>query len=161
MDADYDYHGYTIYNVYHAVPAGLRDEIIDLWRRNRILPHPDEAERRVDEVVLVIRGPAGQIVGVSTVYIGDFQQPGNSYYFYRMFIQPADRIPGLMRFVALRTREILKAQHVPGTDGPQGVIHVNENQKLMRPGMKRMFERNGYEYLGRGPKGNDIWRYLF
>lgn len=159
MSGGYDYHGYTIYNVYKTVSGDLRDEIIDLWRRNRILPGPEEARRRVDQVVLAIRNPAGQVVGVTTVYTGDFQQRGNVYYFYRMFIQPSDRIPGLMRSVTLRTRDLLRERHTP--DGPRGVIIVTENAKLMRPGMRRMFERNGYEYMGRGPKGNDVWRALF
>lgn len=157
--ASYDYHGYTIANVYRNIPAGLRGEIIDLWLRHRVIPSQGEAQRRVDQVVLAIRNPAGRMAGVTTAYVGDFQQPGNSYYFYRMFIQPDDRIPGMMRFVTLRTRDVLAAHHRPG--GPQGMIIVTENQKLMRPGMRRMFERNGYEYLGRGPKGNDIWRSMF
>lgn len=157
--ASYDYHGYAIDNVFQAVPPALRDEIIDLWRRNQILPGPEEALRRVNQVVLAIRNPAGQVAGVSTAYVGDFQQRGNSYWFYRMFIQPADRVPGLMRFVTLRTCGILGERHVPG--GPKGVIIVTENRKLMRPGMRRMFERNGYEYMGRGPKGHDVWRVLF
>lgn len=159
MGAGYDYHGYAVEDVYQAIPPDLREEILDLWERNKVIPSREAAERRVDQVVLAIRNRAGEVAGVSTVYVGDFQQPGNAYYFYRMFIQPADRIPGLMRFVTLRTCDVMRERHVPG--GPQGVIIVTENAKLMRPGMRRMFERNGYEYMGRGPKGHDAWRVLF
>lgn len=157
--ARYEYHGYTIDNVYQAVSDGLRAEIVDMWLNNKIIPSRGMALRRVDQVFLSIRNPAGQLAGVATVYVDDFQQRGDSYYFFRMFIQPHDRIPGLMRFSAVLTRDLLRARHKPG--GPQGIVHVNENQKLMRPGMRRMFERNGYEYMGRTPKGNDVWRALF
>jgi hypothetical protein len=159
MNAGYDYHGYTIENVYRAVPPGLREEILELWRRNAVIPSREEAVRRVDQVVLAIRNRAGEVAGVSTVYVGDFREPGDACYFYRMFIQPDDRIPGLMRFVTLRTCDVMRERHVAG--GPRGVIIVTENRKLMRPGMRRMFERNGYEYMGRDPKGHDVWRALF
>lgn len=159
MAASYDYQGYAVENVYRVISPALRDEIVEMWLRNQALPNRELALQRVDQVFLSIRNPAGQLAGVATVYIDDFQQRGNPYYFFRMFIQPHDRIPGLMRFGAILTRDLLRGQHKPG--GPQGIIHVNENQKLMRPGMRRMFERNGYEYMGRDPKGQDIWRALF
>lgn len=157
--ASYDYHGYTVYNVYRAISPALRDEIVEMWARNQALPGREAAERRIDQVVLAVRNPAGQMAGVSTVYAGDFQQRGNPYFFYRMFIQPGDRIPGLMRFVTLQTCHLMNERYQPG--GPQGVIIVTENRKLMRPGMQRMFERNGYERLGRDSRGYDVWRYPF
>ncbi|MCS3904527.1 hypothetical protein J2T55_002566 [Methylohalomonas lacus] len=159
INHEFDYHGYLIQNVFQAIPDDVGAEIIDLWLRNRAVAGRQVAEQRVNQVVLTIRNPEKRLVGVSTVYIGDFLRPGQRYYFYRMFIQPGDRRPGLMRCVSLRTRDLLKQQNPP--DGPKGLIIVTENQKLMRPGMKRMFERNGYEYLGRGPRGNDLWRYQF
>lgn len=157
--ASFDYHGYTVYNVYQAIPPELRDEIVEMWVRNQALPNREVALQRVDQVALAIRNPEGQMAGVSTVYPGDFQQRGNPYFFYRMFIQPVDRVPGLMRFITLQTCYLMRDRHVAG--GPQGVIIVTENQKLMRPGMKRMFERNRYEYFGRDPRGYDVWRFPF
>lgn len=159
LPARYEYHGYTIDNVYSAVSAELRGEIVEMWLRNGVIPSREIAERRVSQVVLAIRNPAGQMAGVSTAYAGDFQQAGNRYFFYRMFIQPADRITNLMRFVTLRTADILQAHYVPG--GPQGMLIVTENQKLMRQGMKSMFERNGFEFFGRDHRGLDIWRWKF
>ena len=90
--------------------------------------------------------------------MGDFRTHGK-FYFYRMFIRPGDQIPGMMRVVTLATRDFLKPQHAPG--GPGGFITIFENPKLMRPGLRRMMERNGFTHASRTPKGFDIWRFDF
>ena len=38
-----------------------------------------------------------------------------------------------------------------------GMLIVAENSKLMRPGIKRYFERRGYLYRGRTGRGLNLW----
>ena len=77
-------------------------------------------------------------------------------YAYRMFLREQDRVPYLMNAVIARTRDFLRDFKHPKAN-PVGVLHVNENPKLMRPGVRRLFERHGYRYLGQNRKGQDMW----
>ena len=38
-----------------------------------------------------------------------------------------------------------------------GLYLITENPKLMRPGMKRSFQRHGYVYRGKTVHGLDVW----
>ncbi len=40
---------------------------------------------------------------------------------------------------------------------PAGMLIVTEIPKLMRPGMRRSFQRHGYLYRGKTPRGLDRW----
>jgi hypothetical protein len=73
-----------------------------------------------------------------------------------MFLHPADRVPFLMRAVTNATRDLLRGLPHPG--GPvAGMLIETENRKLMRPGIRRYFERHGYLYRGRTGRGLDLW----
>lgn len=155
----YSYCDYRLHYVYGRTSAEQRREIIDFWKRSNALGDEQASADRARQVVFMVRNADDRLVGVSTVYIADFMHPGQRFYFYRMFIQPEDRVPGMMRFVTLRSRDMLQAEYTPGS--PRGIVIVTENRKLMRAGMKRMFERNGWQYVGRGPRGNDLWLWPF
>ncbi|OOZ39147.1 hypothetical protein BOW53_12660 [Solemya pervernicosa gill symbiont] len=152
------FNDYTISTVYGSVDNTLRGEIIDFWSRNNAIGNPLETERRVQEVVCIARNPQGELAGLSTVYPGKLNGD-NNYFFYRMFIQPTDRIPNMMRIITRTTRDYLNSAEIQNK--PQGIAIVTENPKLMRKGMKKMFTEIGYHYLGKGPKGNDIWTFDF
>ncbi len=81
--------------------------------------------------------------------------PDQKYYAYRMFIQPADRVSGMMRFMERKTREHLRGLKIK--DKPAGMSIVTQNIKLMGPGMRREFERAGYTCIGKTPRGFDLW----
>jgi Predicted metal-binding protein related to the C-terminal domain of SecA len=155
----YNYHGYKLYNVYQKTTPDLRREIVAFWQRNKAIPDLREAERRAHEVVYLIRNPAEVIVGVSSVYTARAGNPPASYYFYRMFIQPGDRIYGMMRLVTIRTRDFLRDE-VPKPE-PRGLVIITENPKLMRKGMQRVFARFGFEFVSKTQRGLDVWVYRF
>ena len=169
---DLSYGDYQMEIVLGEKPEELRHEIVEFWKANRALrTGPEERWRRSAEVALIARNGKREIVGVSTVYVRNFRTPDNKYYFYRMFIRESDRVPGMMRFMTLTTRDALDERHEEGgppaaggpaaAGGPKGVVIVTENKKLMRPGMRRMMERGGFTLAGKSPKGFDVWRYDF
>jgi hypothetical protein len=155
----YNYHGYKLYNVYQKTTPDLRREIIAFWQLNNAIPDLREADRRVHEVVCLIRNPADVIVGVSSVYTARAGNPPASYYFYRMFIQPGDRIYGMMRLVPIRTRDFLRDE-MPEPK-PCGLVIITENPKLMCKGMRRTFARHGFEFVGKDQGGLDVWIFRF
>ncbi len=151
---EYTFSGYRIFCVYGKVDSGLARELVDFWIDNKAIQNPQRAKARVPQVALIARNSAGRLAGVSTVYISMLNR-NQRYYFYRMFIQPTDRVSGMMRFMTLRTRDYLRGLKVE--DKPQGMAIVTENRKLMDRGMRREFERAGFTCLGKTPKGFDLW----
>ena len=155
MEDQIQYNDYTVHRVYGRMTHDQRQAVIALWQRNQILPHPAEAQTRVNQVVMMATNPQGEAVGVSTIY--PQLNPGNNrwYWFYRMFVQPGDRDYGLTRLITVKTYEFLKQYQVEHK--PAGLVIVTENRKLMRKGMRRLLARNGFEYVGQDRRGQDVW----
>ena len=101
------------------------------------------------------REDSGELAGVSSVSLARTAD-GRVYYAYRMFLRPADRVPYLMWAVIAATRDFLQGYAHPQAR-PLGLLHINENPKLMRPGTRRFFLRHGYRYLGANGLGQDLW----
>lgn len=148
------YYDYTLTPVYRQVDDAIADEIIRFWERNNAIPDPAERKRRVTDVVYTIRTNDGKLVGISSVYIGKVGE--ETGYFYRMFIEPSHRRPGMMRHITNSTRDYLKQLSIPNKPG--NMVIVTENPKLMRPGLRRMLRSNGYVYLGKTPQQLDVWK---
>jgi len=150
------FHDYRIAAVYGTVDDATCGELARFWLAERAVPSEERARSRCGDVVLISRNPDGEIVGVSSVYRERFRGAGDVYWFYRMFIRAADRVPGMMRFMTALTRDHLR--DLEAQDKPRGVIIVTENPKLMRRGTRRTLERIGFTYVGATAKGQDIWR---
>jgi uncharacterized protein (TIGR03032 family) len=89
--------------------------------------------------------------------IDDLLQPGNPYYYLRMFLRPAHRgVPGLRQFLSRATRRHLRDTPALAARA-RGVVIVTENHKFHEPGARRSLERNGWTYLGRNAQGHDVW----
>jgi len=132
-----------------------REDILAFWKRNNALPNAEEAQKRVRQVVMMVTGSSGEVIGVSTVYPGQIQNDNREYFFYRMFIQPGDRVFGLMTAVTQKTLQFLQKAAFP--DKPDGLIIVTENPKLMRKGAMARLRRLGFQLLGKNAKGMDVW----
>ncbi|MEA3274759.1 MAG: hypothetical protein U9Q81_05585 [Pseudomonadota bacterium] len=153
------YAGYTVVNILFSREACDRERVIDLWTRNRILPKGVSASERAKQAVLMALDSSGQAVAVNTVYPARLRPDGALLFFYRMFVQPGDRVYGLMRFMTVRAWDVLS--QTPMENKPAGVAIVTENRKLQRRGMVAMFEAEGWERVGGDAQGRDVWRKLF
>lgn len=147
--------GYRIDAVLGAVGPSLRDELVGMWVGEGVLA-PEQATRRVDEVVVVARGPDGALAGVNTAYV---DRPANlpvAYWMYRTFVRPAHRsawaLPGAMFGRAL---EALRRHSHP--DRPHGVLALVENKRLLLESARAEIARLGLTRLGRDPAGRDVW----
>jgi hypothetical protein len=156
---DLRFRDYLLQNVYCRTTSGQRSEVIAFWRDEEALNNTAEAERRSHEAVFLVRTSSGELAGLSTVGFMRLRD-GRTFYAYRMFLRKQDRVPYLMLAVVLATRDFLKAFPHPDMQ-PTGILHVNENPKLRRPGMRRLFEREGYRFWGTTPQGEDVWAVEF
>jgi len=154
------YRNYIASFVFETIGDEDRAGVIDLWRRTQALPPDESAERRVAEIVIVVReSSSGTVVAVNSVFRAKLNPESPDYYLFRSFIDPAHRGSELIFFMTRFAYEQLNLRHRPGS--PAGLFFFTDNKKLQWPGIMERMKREGLEYLGRGPLGRDQWRKLF
>jgi hypothetical protein len=146
---------YRLQRIYGHTTAALSDEIIAFWRHYQALPPSDDGRERSRQVFFIARNPAGELVGVCSVYIDNFARAGDPHYFYRTFIRPEDRNYFLMIRMWQRTSECLLAEYTPGT--PRGLVVIAENPLFQHPKLHQQLRRVGYRHLGKEERGCDVW----
>ena len=152
---DPEIRGYRLTPVYGRVSPDVREEIVGMWLAAGVLT-PEEARRRVEEVVYTIRAPSGVLAGVNTVYVQDVPGTAGAYYFYRTFVRPADRgVPGLATG-ALKAAIAWLRDH-PHPRAPLGVILIIETPKIMKRGPAARLRRAGLTLVGRDGADRDVW----
>lgn len=159
MTNRYKYNKYFISNIYGAGNPDQNKRILEFWRQNNAVANQQEALQRVKQVVLIAEDENNQIVGLTTVYPNTFIVNMKPFLYYRMFIQPNDRVYGMMEYMTQMTHEALKNMDIPNK--PDGMVIITENIKLMRKGMKRMLGRSGLEYIGINNSNQDVWYWGF
>ena len=142
------------------VSDSLREELVAFWTRHGAVPATLEARRRAAEVVCVARDAAGEIAAVNSVYVAGFRDPSDLHYFYRQFARPRDRILSLGVAMLREAVDFLRAKHRPG-DPVKGMLLVAENPKLSRKSGHKLLARLGWTFLGKGPRGFDLWQIDF
>ncbi len=153
------FNDYQLENVYLRTTQTQRSEVMGLWRDGGVVIDGGHAERRSREVVFLVRAPSGALAGVSEAALVRVRGH-RRFYAYTMFLREADRVPYLMLAVLNGTRDFLRRFEHP-TLKPEGMLLVTENRKLMRPGLRRLFVRHGYQYWGKTAWGDDVWAVEF
>src|SRR5258706_11473367 len=146
---------YLLENVYLSTTETQRSEILTLWQNERAGIQGANAERSSREAVFLIRAYSGELVGTSNVALIRLKG-GQRFYSYSMFIRPRDRVPYLMISVCDATRDFLRNFKHPISQ-PAGMLNINENLRLAKPGVRKLFERHGYRYWGQTSEGEDVW----
>jgi hypothetical protein len=147
---------YVLENVYLRTTEAQRSEILALWRDERAGLEGANAERSSHEAVFLVRTHAGELAGVSNVALVRLKD-GRRFYSMSLFLRRQDQaIPYLGITVCDATRNFLRKFKHPVAQ-PAGVLNVNENPRLMRPGVRKLFRRHGYQYWGQTAHGEDVW----
>ncbi len=154
--SDLLFKGYALVNVYLRTTEAQRSEILALWCDEAVPVEGAEADRRSREAVLLVRAPSGELAGVSTVSIVRLKD-GRRFYSCTLLLRKRDQaVPYLGITVSDATRDFLRNFKHPVAQ-PAGMLNVNENPRLARPGVRRLFERHGYRYYGQTADGEDVW----
>jgi len=155
----FEYERYTLQNVFTRITDSQREACVQLWLRNGVLPSQEAAWARTEQICYFITDTSSkELVGVNTLYQDRLQPSGPMFWMNRMFIDPQHRSGRLM--ITGTALMLCYARRSLSNQGPRGVVNINENRKLSRPGMARIFQRLGYQQIGR-QHGNEILLFDF
>lgn len=154
MTSTSSFRNFTIGPAGACLDPAAAAEVATLWTGKAGLP-PQEARRRLGELVVMIRDPAGCLIGVSTAQQGRVLEGGEEHCFLRMFFQPESRgVRGLAAHVLGVAFDLLACRRA-SPPAAAGVILVTENPKLHSRRIAEAFRRIGWQHLGRGPQDRE------
>lgn len=130
--------------------------VIALWTESARLSVA-EAERRLQELVLVLTYKTGAVIGVSTAAKTHFPQIHNYVYAYRCFIHPEFRAPALDTQMIVRTKNHLQGLSMNDNENKcVGIMVVVQNEILKSQWKQAVWQGADMIYVGNTPKGHHI-----
>jgi hypothetical protein len=145
------------------------EDIISLWTAEASLS-PEEAERRLGEVLLVAQDQAGGLAGVCTAYLQRNQQLRAVLWHYRIFTAAARRRSAIALVMTNLTRDHLQELFITGEDQRAiGLIYEIENDDLKRShgtGIARwnaraIWPRADAVFIGENARGDHVRVHFF
>lgn len=127
-----------------------------MWRQYHAIDDEEEIEKRIKQVVFVVKDQEGRIGGVSTArplqikFLG-----GHFFYEFRCFIAPPFRAPGLDTFLAVKTKAFLAGLEGSGTNF-KGIVMVIENQEIKKQRTKAVWHDTEMVFAGYTKEGHHI-----
>lgn len=158
-------HGINIHIVWQVITPQQKQQLVEFWLKNGAIQSQQEAIRRTNEAVCLAFDADGGIAAVTTVYISKLSKLPHDYYFYRMFIRPDCRLPGLGRRLLGHTYSQLNRQFNAqqmalasessdskmiglSSNIPKGLVFITENLKLKQPAVNRALIKRGFKLIG-------------
>ncbi len=133
-----------------------REQILRLWTERAGLQEI-EANRRVQELVLVARERSGKIIGLATAYKGRLDQIHNWVYFYRCFIDPEFRAPALDTQMLYQTKVKLEEKNKVDTESKcVGIALIVHNEIIKRHWNQAVWQGADMMFIGCTAEGNHI-----
>jgi hypothetical protein len=138
------------------------DAVVELWSREGAL-EPDEARRRVDEVLLVATHESGpEPVAVATAYIDRNEQLGMDLWHLRAFVAEAHRFTRTGWTMLMIARDHLQQRFVGGQDVRAGGIVLElENEGLMHRFDEAIWLPADFTYIGENARGDHVRVHFF
>lgn len=151
---EFRFNEFCLINVFERITPQQREACIELWLRNGVMPSREAALKRSDQVCYCItENKTGKLIGVNTLYIAGSDDALQNVWLNRMFIDPRYRNTRLM--ITGTAMMLCFAKTYLADRGLRGVVNVNENRKLSRAGMRKIFSRLGYRQVGE-QLGNEV-----
>ncbi|MDX6235088.1 MAG: hypothetical protein QOH68_4255 [Nocardioidaceae bacterium] len=132
------------------------DEVKAFWRREGALS-PEEAARRIAEVLHVVTEVGGPVVGVSSAYLQANRQLGLNFWHYRTFVAPEHRKSSIAAHLALNGRELLEQRFAAGVAATAaGILLEIENEGLKRHMSGGLWPTTGFTFVGENTRGDHV-----
>jgi hypothetical protein len=135
--------------------------VIDLWAREEAMP-PDEAARRVDELLLVATQGAAEPVAVATAYLERNAQLGMELWYLRVFVAEAHRFTRVGWTMMMIGRDHLQRRFMGGQDRRgAGVVLELENEGLMARFDEAVWLPADFTFIGENERGDHVRVHYF
>jgi len=161
----FDYQNFQLVNVFGKITSAQRQQCIQMWRDGGVPFTEHEALQRSQQVCYLFRHiDSGELAGVNTLYKEFLPQLKSEWFCNRMYIRPEYRTSRLMVLATtlMLYYSWLHLRKQQGSNGERirGVANINDNIKLHRKGMRRIFERVGYRYSHK-VLNREVWLFAF
>lgn len=137
--------------------SALRARLIQFWLTHGAIADQHDCWLRTFDVVCIVVDQHDAIIGVSSVYVDRLIAGGPTYWFYRTFVRPENRVPGLSKSIFLTTYKHLATQYRGEEGAPCGVTAIAENIKFDRPAGARQLQRLGLQRIRADGQGRSVW----
>lgn len=147
---------YSFHSIRDGISPDMTSEVVEIWTKSAGIALT-EAQRRIQELVMVVRNDSGKIVGLSTAVKTLFPQIQNHVYAYRCFILPQYRAPALDTQMIVRSKAVL--EEVSLEDHHKrcvGIMVVVQNEILKRHWRQAVWPGADMIYVGDTPQGHHI-----
>jgi hypothetical protein len=136
-------------------------DVIDFWTREGALD-PEEAQRRVSEVVVIATDAEGRPAGVGTAFLRRNEQLRAELWYYRTFVGAEHRRSNVGVTLALTSRDHLERRFLSGEDTRAiGIIYEIENQGLRRVFPQARWPTVKFQFIGENEQGWHVRVYYF
>lgn len=152
---------YRLENVWESKTNELRNEIIQFWLDNGALVARQQAEKRVDQIIFVVRDQTDQIVAVNTAFEQYNQQLHNHFYYYRLFVSEPYRQSEVGTNLTLAACDYFNQQFIAGKKPEIKGIFTAIESEILKTHLTQAVWRNTLTYIGQDNRGNHLRVYYF
>lgn len=136
-------------------------DVIAFWLHEGVVS-PDEAQRRIGEVLLVAIDDRRRLVGVSSAYLQHNEQLRMDLWYYRAFVAAAHRMSEVAVSLAMIGRDHLEQRFVSGEDTrATGIIYEVENEGLKTYFHWATWLPTQFLFIGENARGDHVRVFYF
>lgn len=157
-------HDRYLLDVFEDVDDELSKEIQRLWLKYRLLPKDQNWDKRAKETCTLLLDKNFEIIGLSSCFVIELQdlidtkvleygKPKDKYYCFRVYIHPRHISPVNPRVIVTATFNIAR-KHAKG--GIKGIITKFDNDRVIRKGILKQFQRSGGDILTEKSKDGKV-----
>lgn len=140
---------HTIHFVYQQLSQKEKNEIIQFWIMEGAL-NKEQADKRVDQVVMVAKDEDGRILGVSTILKYVYKPIGQQFWFFRAFVGAKSRHQGIALQFTLEVKSHLNQRFEEGKDSDVvGILMKVESPILKKTLPQGTWKRSQFHFVGK------------
>lgn len=144
-------------NVWKQVTPELEAELVAFWQANKAISGEDEARKRAQQVVCVLRDESGSLCGVATAVVKITPRLRQPTYYYRIFLSSAVRGHDVFLPMVRQSRQVLHAYN-QSLEKPEslGLLFELENGKLGKAYPHAWEPAFDAAFIGYSPRGMQL-----
>lgn len=144
-------------SVWKQVTPELAEELVAFWQAQNAIASADEARKRAQEAVCVLRDEHDQVCGVATAVVKVTPRLRQPTYYYRIFLARAMRGHDVFLPMVRQSKQVLQ-DYNKGLETPEsmGLLFELENGKLSKAYPHAYEPAFDAAFIGYSPRGMQL-----